>query len=1375
MSFIRQLALVSSIFGLIVSTSVVAQIVASPSVLFFGNVAVNTDAAPQTLTIKNSGTSAAFLTSTQLAAPTNYRITGGTCNTAGQTLSAGQACTMVYVFRSSAQGLSIFNSAPVFGAQFVAAAVPSTTALLTTPAQTANFGLVIGNAETGKPNVSLTLPFSPGRVQFAYNFTSLGQISSQGNCSPIVNVANACKLSLRYEPNAPELTQPVFLVVDNEQLIQVNVVGSYRAAASPVFSISPVNWEFPKTLKGATSTTTFTVKNTSPASATILSIGDDLLWNYNNLSSGYRVSANNCNGITLAANATCSVTVEFAPANAGEARGRIDVISAQGNAFTTVTGFGVVSLTPLAPSPTAINFGRWNPSPGLVVPVARIRLTNPTNFNVAVLSNGFKNINTNFVLNNADCGRVGYHSYAAQGSCDLSISYNLNGSASDVSNVLVLKTELGVLELPLSIEFGATPSALSISSIDIDPLLVDTPTLSQAITVRNAGTTAANVYGLLVGQKMFRPFKSISQGSGGTCPGAGAGFTLPAGQACTIVVEVLADAKSDLIGNRIYLASDVGSSFGEITANSTIPGAQPLIVSPSSIDFGAFSRDGYYVGVQRILLTNPNSFSVYLADQAISDSLYSLNSDIGERLQPCNFAYEQNQTGWSVPAGGSCSLNVNSPSFAPLTNGSTPLYLDSSAGATLINVSRSAVDTQLLSVDAQLNFNSVTKGSQAATTVVLKNLGADAISVIGSATSSSNGLSIISGGTCGNAFPLSIAAGAACTLKMGYLVPIDERNTYYSGGVQFFSTGGIVSLGYSGYVITNPVALTSDKSALDFGRIERGASGTAQKIVITNPAATGLQIFALRVSDGFYFSSAYATNPCPSHSTLAPGSCSFEVLASSSFDAGERLGTLTLDTSGGSISVSLRVFTVAPPSLSILNSSLVSNGQSESAAGALTLLNSTGEPIALNSITYSSSSFKLAGGTCGYSGAYTLPAGASCTLAVAYRPVPGACLNCREVASINVSTSNGAVSTNLFGITTPNLTLDTTTKTGVPQDIWIESEPILLTGLVGGGGQGTISGGEVSVGCTGNYSSASFAARTDTTLCVRVKSATTDSTRSTADFYVTSGGATPINNRGSFTVITGQSLLPHYYQSILERAPDAAGRSYWGTELWRMMQSRADQVEGYRVIAFGFFNSAEYLARNRTDRDYISDLYKTFFNRTPASSEVDGWMTYLPVQGRDGIMHHFLHSAEFDILMRNQLGINGSARPETFAVVDFYRGFFRRLPDVVGLTGWVNEYRKAQCAPESTKAASVAATARAISNGFLNSAEYQARGTSNSQFVNDLYSGFLRRGADIGGFNGWKAQLDSGRLTRAQIMEGFIGSPEFSSRVGQVATALCGQ
>jgi len=43
------------------------------------------------------------------------------------------------------------------------------------------------------------------------------------------------------------------------------------------------------------------------------------------------------------------------------------------------------------------------------------------------------------------------------------------------------------------------------------------------------------------------------------------------------------------------------------------------------------------------------------------------------------------------------------------------------------------------------------------------------------------------------------------------------------------------------------------------------------------------------------------------------------------------------------------------------------------------------------------------------------------------------------------------------------------------------------------------------------------------------------------------------------------------------------------------------------VMAGYFFNSAEYLSRNTSDAQYVTDLYNTFFNRLPDPGGLSYW------------------------------------------------------------------------------------------------------------------------------------------------------------------------
>lgn len=67
-----------------------------------------------------------------------------------------------------------------------------------------------------------------------------------------------------------------------------------------------------------------------------------------------------------------------------------------------------------------------------------------------------------------------------------------------------------------------------------------------------------------------------------------------------------------------------------------------------------------------------------------------------------------------------------------------------------------------------------------------------------------------------------------------------------------------------------------------------------------------------------------------------------------------------------------------------------------------------------------------------------------------------------------------------------------------------------------------------------------------------------------------------------------------------------------------------------------------------------------------------------------------------------------------------------------------------------------------IARGFINSAEFQNRGTSNAEYVNTLYAAFFGRPADTGGFNAWMEQLEYG-TARGDVLKGFTGSREFKN------------
>jgi hypothetical protein len=276
---------------------------------------------------------------------------------------------------------------------------------------------------------------------------------------------------------------------------------------------------------------------------------------------------------------------------------------------------------------------------------------------------------------------------------------------------------------------------------------------------------------------------------------------------------------------------------------------------------------------------------------------------------------------------------------------------------------------------------------------------------------------------------------------------------------------------------------------------------------------------------------------------------------------------------------------------------------------------------------------------------------------------------------------------------------------------------------------------------------------------------------------VYTGSVTVATDRAAPSVVASvhavgeHSLVLHYYRSILRREPDAGGKSFWESEATRMVSLGANINETWFALASSFYGSGEYQAFHADDASYVTDLYRTFFNREPDAGGLAYWAGQVAGgMSREAVLNAFMFSPEFAVFTQAIFG-NTAARAEINVVMDYYRGLLARLPDTTGFLYWRGQFRAAQCAPNA--AASVRQQADTISKSFMSSPEYTARSRSNAQFVADMYNAFMRRGADQPGLLYWQAQLDAGKMTREQVRTNFLESPEFTQRVNAVIAQGC--
>jgi hypothetical protein len=106
-----------------------------------------------------------------------------------------------------------------------------------------------------------------------------------------------------------------------------------------------------------------------------------------------------------------------------------------------------------------------------------------------------------------------------------------------------------------------------------------------------------------------------------------------------------------------------------------------------------------------------------------------------------------------------------------------------------------------------------------------------------------------------------------------------------------------------------------------------------------------------------------------------------------------------------------------------------------------------------------------------------------------------------------------------------------------------------------------------------------------------------------------------------------------FYRGMLSRLPDSGGFAFWVGEFRKAQCKGAAevyaQVEG---ISSAYMSSAEYGARNRTNTQFVGDLYNAFLRRGGDLAGVQYWISQLDsgARTRDNVRREFIASPEFN-------------------------------------------------------------------------------------------------------------------------------------------------
>ena len=403
----------------------------SPTSLAFGNQTVGTTSAA-VVTLSNTGNAALTITGISLTG-TNSTSFAQT-NNCGTSVAAGSNCTISVTFKPSATGAL---SASLLVADN-AAASPQTVALTGTgiaPAPAVSFSptsLAFGNQTTNTTSAARPVTLSnTGTAALTITSISLTgtnatNFAQTNNCGTSVAAGANCIINVTFTPSATGARTASLSVADNATgSPQTVVLTGTGVAPAPAVSFSPTSLTFAAQALNTTSTAkSVTLTNTGTASLTI---------------SGYSFTGTNgtdfsqthtC-GTTLAAGASCTISVSFKPTAAGTRTASLAVADNASGSPQTVALSGTGNGPGATLSPTSLSFGiqRRNRTSA----AKTVTLTNTGNATLTISSYTFTGTNPSNFAQTHTCGST----LAAGTSCTIRVTFtpSASGTRSATLNV----------------------------------------------------------------------------------------------------------------------------------------------------------------------------------------------------------------------------------------------------------------------------------------------------------------------------------------------------------------------------------------------------------------------------------------------------------------------------------------------------------------------------------------------------------------------------------------------------------------------------------------------------------------------------------------------------------------------------------------------------------------------------------------------------------------------------------------------------------------------------------------------------------------------------------------------------------------------------
>ena len=467
----------------------------------FGSQTLNTTSASKSVTVSNIGNMALHFDPT-----TPYNVvgdfafvSGGTCDFT-QPLAAGASCNVQVTFTPTAAytryGALALNDDGVASPQLVslvgAGTPPVSAAQAVLNPTTVPFGSQAAGTTSSAQVVVLS---NPGNATL--NIASLGLTGANPTafainsaCGATLAANTSCNISVTFNPatGVTGALSAALTVTDNaaNSPQATTLTGTSTAPPAPVATLSPPTLSFPNTAVGSTSAAQ-TVTLTNSGTATLNIPG------YQTNGGSFNVSASTCQS-TLAAGASCTFSMVFAPQSSGPLTGNLTVSDNAAGApqVSTFSGTGSPAPTPQAVlAPTPVVFA--NQISGTTSVSQTVTLSNPGGATLNITSIGLGGANQGYFGLTNGCGAT----LAAGASCPLTVTFTPGSVASFSAAINVVDNATGSPHSATlsgtGIAAPAPQAAWAPATLTFAGQLSGTTSASQTVTLSNPGNATLSI------------------------------------------------------------------------------------------------------------------------------------------------------------------------------------------------------------------------------------------------------------------------------------------------------------------------------------------------------------------------------------------------------------------------------------------------------------------------------------------------------------------------------------------------------------------------------------------------------------------------------------------------------------------------------------------------------------------------------------------------------------------------------------------------------------------------------------------------------------------------------------------------------------------